>query len=284
MKPLVLSARSPTADIGGLGTGRRYLRVRSAISSPADDRDAALIADDRDWELAEAHRYEFAIGRDPRPVGAMLKYVRLPTGFAELEDGDVLGIYPQSGRVRVLYRRSSRHNFFLVTERCNNYCLMCSQPPKKVDDDWLIDEIAEALPLVDLETPALTFTGGEPLTEWRRFIGLLELTRDLLPNTAVHVLTNGRAFLLPKSRQAGLRFDIQSFRRAYRSTRPLTTSTITWSKRRGRSTRRSSACFISKIAVSESKFVSCSTPSLRRACVKPARGSPGIYRSWIMSL
>jgi hypothetical protein len=48
----------------------------------------------------------------------------------------VLRIEPETGRVRVLYRRSSRHNFFLVTERCNNYCLMCSQPPKSVDDEW----------------------------------------------------------------------------------------------------------------------------------------------------
>ena len=127
-----------------------------------------------------------------------MSYVRLPAAFAELGEGDVLGIHPQSGRVRVLYRRSSRHNFFLVTERCNNYCLMCSQPPKKVDDGWLIDEIAETLPLVDPATPALTFTGGEPLTEWRRFIGLLELARDLLPDTAVHVLTNGRAFSSPE--------------------------------------------------------------------------------------
>jgi His-Xaa-Ser system radical SAM maturase HxsC len=127
-----------------------------------------------------------------------LGFVRLPEGFAELGEGDVLGIDPQSGRVRVLYRRSSRHNFFLVTERCNNYCLMCSQPPRKVDDGWLIDEIAEILPLIDDATPSLTFTGGEPLTEWRRFVSLLESTRDLLPYTAIHVLTNGRAFASPE--------------------------------------------------------------------------------------
>src|SRR5262249_1335897 len=163
----------------------------------AGDRDAALIADHNDWALARARGYKLAIGRDARPDGVSLSYVRLPTGFAELGDGDVLGIYPQSGRVRVLYRRSSSHNFFLVTERCNNYGLMCSQPPKKVNDGWLIDEIADTLPLVDPATPALTFTGGEPLTEWRRFIGLLELARDLLPGTAVHVLTNGRAFSSP---------------------------------------------------------------------------------------
>jgi His-Xaa-Ser system radical SAM maturase HxsC len=194
VKPLVLSARSSATDIVGLGTERRSWRLRSPVNFPVDARDAALIADDNDWELGHARGYKLAISRGARPGGVALSYVRLPAAFAELGEGDVLGIHPQSGRVRVLYRRSSRHNFFLVTERCNNYCLMCSQPPKKVNDGWLIDEIAETLPLVDRETPALTFTGGEPLTEWRRFIGLLELARDLLPDTAVHVLTNGRAF------------------------------------------------------------------------------------------
>jgi hypothetical protein len=103
-----------------------------------------LIADHNDWELARARGYKLAISRDARPDGVALSYVRLPPAFAELGDGDVLGIHPQSGRVRVLYRRSSRHNFFLVTERCNNYCLMCSQPPKKVDDGWLIDDLGDS--------------------------------------------------------------------------------------------------------------------------------------------
>jgi His-Xaa-Ser system radical SAM maturase HxsC len=202
MKPLVLVGRSPAASFVGLGEKRRIVRLRSPGSFPEDDRDAALIAEDNDWALAHAHGYRLAIGRDVRPDPIPLNYLRLPVGFAELGEGDVLGIYPQSGRMRVLYRRSSRHNFFLVTERCNNYCLMCSQPPKKVDDGWLIDEIAQALPLVDPATPALTFTGGEPLTEWRRFIGLLDLARDQLPDTAVHVLTNGRAFSSPEVAKA----------------------------------------------------------------------------------
>ncbi|SBS76249.1 hypothetical protein MHPYR_320076 [uncultured Mycobacterium sp.] len=176
---------------------RRLIAVKSS-HTPHLRRDAALIADDNDWELAHTHRYLLGIARDARPAGAVLDYVRLPAGFTVLGEGDVLGVAPQSRRVRVLYRRASRHNFFLVTERCNNYCLMCSQPPKKVDDGWLIDEIAQTIPLVDPATPALTFAGGEPLTDWRRFIGLVELTRDLLPNTAIRVLTNGRAFASPE--------------------------------------------------------------------------------------
>jgi hypothetical protein len=167
VKPLLLVGRSPAAGNVGLGDENRIVRLRPANSAPSDDRDAALIVDDRDWTAVQANGFRIAVGRDACPDGASSGYIRLPAGFAEVGDGDVLCVHPRSGRVRLLYRRSSRHNFFLVTERCNNYCLMCSQPPKKVDDGWLIDEIAEALPLLDPATPALTFTGGEPLTEWR---------------------------------------------------------------------------------------------------------------------
>ena len=197
MRPLVLSGRARSIDVAGLGTERQYWRLRSPVNFPAGDRDAALIADQDDWELAHVRGYKLAIGRDGRPAWASLSYVRLPAKFIELGDGDVLRVQPKTGRVRVLYRLSSKHNFLLVTERCNNYCLMCSQPPKSIDDGWLMDEIEDTLPLIDPTTPSLTFTGGEPLTEWRRFFGLLGLTRDLLPDTAVHVLTNGRAFASP---------------------------------------------------------------------------------------
>jgi His-Xaa-Ser system radical SAM maturase HxsC len=75
---------------------------------------------------------------------------------------------------------------------------MCSQPPKNVDDAWLLDEIGQALPLVDPSTPSIGLTGGEPLLEWQRIVGLLALARDVLPNTALHVLTNGRGFASPQ--------------------------------------------------------------------------------------
>jgi hypothetical protein len=47
---------------------------------------------------------------------------------------------------------------------------MCSQPPKDVDDRWILAEIRESLALVDQATPALTFTGGETLSDWVEFI------------------------------------------------------------------------------------------------------------------
>ncbi|HEY4980907.1 MAG TPA: His-Xaa-Ser system radical SAM maturase HxsC [Pseudolabrys sp.] len=101
---------------------------------------------------------------------------------------------PKDGKFRSLFRRASKHNSFLVTERCNHYCLMCSQPPRDIDDGWLLGEIRAAIPLVDRDTKSFAFTGGEPLLDWRGFIECLKDCRDVLPNTAVHVLSNGRAF------------------------------------------------------------------------------------------
>ena len=122
------------------------------------------------------------------------RFVAASTKYDYFADGDVIGFDHASGKFRTLYRRNSAHNSFLVTERCNNYCLMCSQPPKKVDDRWILNEIRESLPLIDRVTRALTFTGGETLSDWEDFIDVLKECRDRLPATAVQVLTNGRAF------------------------------------------------------------------------------------------
>src|SRR5262245_49194661 len=59
------------------------------------------------------------------------------------------------------------------TERCNHYCLMCSQPPRNVDDSWILQEIRNALSLIDKQTRSLGFTGGEPLLDWQEFIAVL---------------------------------------------------------------------------------------------------------------
>ncbi len=110
-----------------------------------------------------------------------------------LDDGDVVAVDP-TGLVRVLYRRASRHNVILVTEQCNSLCLMCSQPPKSIDDS---DRLAEHLRVIDLIDPAtgeLGITGGEPTLFRDGFLELIARCKERLPSTALHVLTNGRMF------------------------------------------------------------------------------------------
>jgi His-Xaa-Ser system radical SAM maturase HxsC len=123
------------------------------------------------------------------------RVISIACKFDYLSEGDIIGFHPTSRRFRTLYRRASKHNSFLVTDRCNHYCLMCSQPPKDVDDRWILGEIKTALHVIDKDTRSLGFTGGEPLLDWREFMDVLAICRDELPNTAVHVLSNGRAFV-----------------------------------------------------------------------------------------
>jgi His-Xaa-Ser system radical SAM maturase HxsC len=118
----------------------------------------------------------------------------LENEFSYLRSGDVIRASVEDMRVRTLYRKESSQNHFLVTERCDNYCLMCSQPPKNQNDDWVIEEILETLPLIDKSTKELGFTGGEPTLLGGRFLDVLQQCKTILPETGIHVLSNGRSF------------------------------------------------------------------------------------------
>ncbi|CDX57743.1 His-Xaa-Ser system radical SAM maturase HsxC [Mesorhizobium plurifarium] len=136
----------------------------------------------------EAHRAEIErIARDKQ-------LVVLPDHFGYLGGGDVIRVVPGRNAIRVLFRVTASANYFLLTERCNHYCLMCSQPPKDIDDRWLAAELQELIPLLPVSTPFLGLTGGEPTLLGDDFFRLLSATHIRLPDTAVHILSNGRAF------------------------------------------------------------------------------------------
>lgn len=113
--------------------------------------------------------------------------------FEYLADGDVVSVHP-SGFVRALYRKGSPHNFILATDQCNSFCLMCSQPPKQVDDFDRIGEHLRLIDLIDPETREIGITGGEPTLFKDDFLRLVEHCKNRLSDTALHVLTNGRLF------------------------------------------------------------------------------------------
>src|ERR1051325_4414190 len=64
-----------------------------------------------------------ALGTAPQYPGPS---IYAPPHLEYLGPGDVVMLNP-SGSVNVLYRRSSPFNTILITERCNSFCLMCSQ-------------------------------------------------------------------------------------------------------------------------------------------------------------
>ena len=130
--------------------------------------------------------------QDHAPKGK--QWIALPPLLQYLSANDVVSASETGEYLRVLWRHRSPMNSLLLTERCDHYCLMCSQPPKERQDDWLLDNARELIRLLPPSTPGIGFTGGEPTIYGDRLIELLRLCRNLLPHAGVHVLSNGRRF------------------------------------------------------------------------------------------
>ncbi|HXU30555.1 MAG TPA: His-Xaa-Ser system radical SAM maturase HxsC [Thermoanaerobaculia bacterium] len=115
-----------------------------------------------------------------------------------LSAGDVVLLQPTGG-VRTLFRPASPHNSIFTTDRCNSYCVMCSQPPRTIDDSERIVEHLRLIELIARGAPSdipreLGITGGEPTLLGNDLLRIIERCRDLLPETALHILSNGRLF------------------------------------------------------------------------------------------
>jgi His-Xaa-Ser system radical SAM maturase HxsC len=111
-----------------------------------------------------------------------------------LEKGDIVNIQP-NGALHTIFREKSPHNALFITDRCNSNCLMCSQPPRNADDlDYFYSINTQLVRLIPPTTKELGITGGEPTLLGKRFISLLQLITQYLPDTEIHILTNGRSF------------------------------------------------------------------------------------------
>lgn len=125
----------------------------------------------------------------------------LPADSAYLDEGDIVRFNPVAKESRVLYRKQSQHNSLFITERCNSRCIMCSQPPRNINDDYLIDDILTMIPWMAKETSALGISGGEPTLLHERLLEVIRSTKLHLPNTYLHMLSNGRLFSYVKYAQ-----------------------------------------------------------------------------------
>ena len=127
-------------------------------------------------------------------VPTQLAIIHSAKQISHLKAGDIVVMRPRSGHVRTLFRPDSEHNALLVTERCNSFCLMCSQPPIDRDDSELVNINLQAIRLMEPAPARLGITGGEPTLLGNDLFSIFELLRDKLPTTDVHMLTNGRRF------------------------------------------------------------------------------------------
>ncbi|ODP34341.1 His-Xaa-Ser system radical SAM maturase HxsC [Pandoraea sp. ISTKB] len=174
-------------------TRRRQFQLHTNIGLPRALRDRAAFLCRPGETIPDGFGHYFAFGSRPPSLDENATCTLLGSEFSYLRDGDVISL-GVDGRVRVLFRANSDHNSILITEQCNNYCLMCSQPPKAVDDRWLLDEAMETVQLIPRSTRSLGITGGEPTLFGDGFLDLLRKIKHWLPQTSLHVLSNGRGF------------------------------------------------------------------------------------------
>ena len=89
----------------------------------------------------------------------------------------------------------SNDNALFTTAMCSNRCLMCCQPPQKKDDiDSLWGKNIHLIETAPKELPSIGITGGEPTLLGDHFFELIHHIREMLPETEIHILSNGRAF------------------------------------------------------------------------------------------
>jgi His-Xaa-Ser system radical SAM maturase HxsC len=107
-------------------------------------------------------------------------------------DGDVLLVNPRNEVAHRLIRARSLHNTFLITERCDQLCVMCSQPPKKHHLDRF--RYFEQAALLAPRDARIGISGGEPMLYKSNIFTLFRKCLAARPDLKFHTLTNGQHF------------------------------------------------------------------------------------------
>jgi His-Xaa-Ser system radical SAM maturase HxsC len=164
-------------------------RVCGASDDPGDLPMACLAAAGE--EIRPGHKVYLTLDPGVAPPGPTLV---LPPDLAHLTAGDILSIPPDGRKVAVLWKSTATHKSLLLTEQCDNYCLMCSQPPKDRADAWLFERAKKVISLLPPSVTAMGLTGGEPTLNAEALIDLLHHCRNTQPSLQLHLLSNGRRF------------------------------------------------------------------------------------------
>lgn len=97
--------------------------------------------------------------------------------------------------MKELLDSSSNDNALFVTGLCDNKCLMCCQPPTQKNDlDFFFKKNVQLIKNAPKNLPVLGITGGEPTMLGDKLFELFSLIRIEMPETYIHLLSNGRKF------------------------------------------------------------------------------------------
>jgi len=180
-------------------------RVTRAPEAEVRRRESlALVTEDAPEKWGDTDGYRVIIttqavsGHSTAENGAPLPVIHSARQVSHLKSGDVVVAFPKTGHVRTLFRPESWHNALFVAERCNSYCLMCSQPPVDRDDSGLVEINLEAIRLMEPPPSSLGITGGEPTLLGDNLFRILAELRLRMPDAEIHMLTNGRRFAWPE--------------------------------------------------------------------------------------
>jgi His-Xaa-Ser system radical SAM maturase HxsC len=186
----------------GLDTAETFIGIATVRDSDLSSRaDFVRVVRDRPSSGASLDGYGAVLTDLPedndlvRDLRTTARRVIHSAGHVEhIKNGDVLKLDFTKGYVRSLYRVDSPHNVIFATDRCNSNCLMCSQPPKDVDDTGIVEEHLRLISLIPATTRQLGITGGEPTLLGEGLVRIIAACKDRLPVTRLHMLTNGRLF------------------------------------------------------------------------------------------
>lgn len=155
------------------------VRLRTSLPSPsatASDHDAMMVSNSS--ETADFDVNGFSL--------------RVHTRHPESLNGDVVMVVPGRGKLHRLIRASSNHNTLLITEQCDQKCIMCSQPPKKYHTD-MFDQFLQAV-VLSPKAATIGLSGGEPFLHKARLLEFLRKAQAARPDIRFHILTNGQHF------------------------------------------------------------------------------------------
>ena len=172
------------------------LQLRAEFSRSAKPFVAKLHVAERESEaVLDDHHLAIALPKDRGIYECQSDFgnFTLHTKQGDPIDGDVLLCLPARNVARRLFRRSSKDNSLLFTERCDQLCVMCSQPPKDKDDTWLFPLYEQALHIVDPGT-MVGITGGEPTLYKDQLLEMIERVYERRPDLSYHILSNGQHF------------------------------------------------------------------------------------------
>lgn len=138
-------------------------------------RDYHFVSQENDWAY---------FSRDDHTIA-------LRGNAADLEE-DVVMMTPKASSAHRLVRAKSKHNSLLITERCDQLCVMCSQPPKTKHNDMFATFMLACL--LSPKDAVIGITGGEPTLYKEQLFALVMQVHVQRPDLTFHVLTNGQHF------------------------------------------------------------------------------------------